>query len=178
MSFFAAPLNCRSIILETERPEIVSAIGFMPRNDDNFVWEGHLSLPWALSSISNEKLVISNLGKSSTISNSGRSELNKLQLLITNYKLLIAKGSFLITNCALVVVGLDTVLLTASMSRTAWCAAVVGSIIALFGNKVILFGSRLKDVCTWRQTISNEQLVINNSLPAAKNHCCLISLHP
>ena len=41
MSFFAAPLNCRSIILETERSEIVSAIGFVPRNDDNFVWEGH-----------------------------------------------------------------------------------------------------------------------------------------
>ena len=41
VSFFAAPLNCRSIILETERPEIVSAIGFVPRNDDNFVWPGH-----------------------------------------------------------------------------------------------------------------------------------------
>lgn len=41
VSFFAAPLSCRSIILETERPEVVSAIGFMPRNDDNFVWEGH-----------------------------------------------------------------------------------------------------------------------------------------
>jgi len=142
----------------------------MPRNDDNFVWEGHLSLPWALSSISNEKLVISNLGKSSTISNSGRSELNKLQLLITNYKLLIVR--VLITNCALIeawiVVWLDAVLLPASMSRTAWCAAVAGSVIALLGNKVILFGSRLKDVCTWRQTISNEQLVINNSLPATK----------
>lgn len=78
----------------------------------------------------------------------------------------------LITNCALIeawiVVGLDAVLLPASMSRTAWCAAVVGSVIALLGNKVILFGSRLKDVCTWRQTISNEQLVINNSLPATK----------
>ena len=58
----------------------------------------------------------------------------------------------LITNCALIeawiVVGLDAVLLPASMSRTAWCAAVVGSVIALFGSKVILFGSRLKDVCT------------------------------
>ena len=100
-----------------------------------------LSLPWALRSISNCQFGISNLGKSSTI-----------------------------TNCQLIlswiVVGLDAVLLPASMSRTAWCAAVVGGIVALLGNKVILFGSRLKDVCTWRQTISNEQLVINNSLSA------------
>jgi len=87
-----------------------------------------LSLPWALytisncqsSTISNEQLVISNLGKSSTISNeklvisnSGKSELNKLQLLITNYKLLIVR--VLITNCALIVVGLDAVLLPASI---------------------------------------------------------------
>ena len=90
-----------------------------------------LSLPWALrlisncqsSAISNEQLVISNLGKSSAI-----------------------------TNCQLIlswiVVGLDAVLLPASMSRTAWCAAVAGGIVALLGNKVILFGSRLKDVCT------------------------------
>ena len=82
-----------------------------------------LSLPWALYTISNEQLVISNFFKSSTI-----------------------------TNCQLIlswiVVGLDAVLLPASMSRTAWCAAVVGSVIALLGNKVILFGSRLKDVCT------------------------------
>ena len=91
-----------------------------------------LSLPWALYSISNEQLVISNFYKSSAISNSGKSST--------------------ITNCQLIlswiVVGLDAVLLPASMSRTAWCAAVVGGIVALLGNKVILFGSRLKDVCT------------------------------
>lgn len=82
-----------------------------------------LSLPWALYTISNEKLVISNFFKSSTISN--------CQLILS-----------------WIVVGLDAVLLPASMSRTAWCAAVVGSVIALFGSKVILFGRSLKDVCT------------------------------
>ena len=101
-----------------------------------------LSLPWALYTISNEKLVIPK-----TISNE--------QLVISNLwdpvhnKL---NYSLLITNCALIeawiVVGLDAVLLPASMSRTAWCAAVVGGIVALLGNKVILFGRRLKDVCT------------------------------
>ena len=101
-----------------------------------------LSLPWALRLISNEKLVIPK-----TISNE--------QLVISNLwdpvhnKL---NYSLLITNCALIeawiVVWLDAVLLPASMSRTAWCAAVAGSVIALLGNKVILFGSRLKDVCT------------------------------
>ena len=113
-----------------------------------------LSLPWALSSISNEKFVIPKTisNEQLIISNLWDPVHNKLnwKLLITNYKLLIVR--VLITNCALIeawiVVGLDAVLLPASMSRTAWCSAVVGSVIALLGNKVILFGSRLKDVCT------------------------------
>ena len=77
-----------------------------------------LSLPLALNSINNEQLVISNFYKSSAISNSGKSST--------------------ITNCQLIlswiVVGLNAVLLPASMSRTAWCAAVVGSVIAIFGG--------------------------------------------
>ena len=136
-----------------------------------------LSLPWALRLISNCQFVISNLGKSSTISNEQLviSNLwdpvhNKLnwKLLITNYKLLIVR--VLITNCALIeawiVVGLDAVLLPASMSRTAWCAAVVGSVIALFGSKVILFGSRLKDVCTKKSLLPHRPspLTLHSSL--------------
>ena len=113
-----------------------------------------LSLPWALRLISNCQLVIPKTisNEQLVISNLWDPVHNKLnwKLLITNYKLLIVR--VLITNCALIeawiVVGLDAVLLPASMSRTAWCAAVVGSVIALFGSKVILFGSRLKDVCT------------------------------
>ena len=113
-----------------------------------------LSLPWALRLISNEQLVIPKTisNEQLVISNLWDPVHNKLnwKLLITNYKLLIVR--VLITNCALIeawiVVGLDAVLLPASMSRTAWCAAVAGGIVALLGNKVILFGSRLKDVCT------------------------------
>ncbi len=100
-----------------------------------------LSLPWALSSISNEKLVISNLGESSAITNS--------QLILS-----------------WIVVGLDAVLLPASMSRTAWYAAVTGSVIALFGSKVILFGSRLKDVCTKKSLLPHRpsSLTLHSSL--------------
>ena len=126
-----------------------------------------LSLPWALSSISNEKLVIPKTisNEQLVISNlwdSVRNELN-CSLLTTNYKLQIA-------NCQLIlswiVVGLDAVLLPASMSRTAWCAAVAGGIVALLGNKVILFGSRLKDVCTKKSLLPHRPspLTLHSSL--------------
>ena len=64
-------------------------------------------------------------------------------------------------SLAWVVIVLDAVLLPASMSRTAWCAAVAGSVVALFGNKVMLFGRRLKEVCTWRRG--------GNTIPLTKN---------
>ena len=126
-----------------------------------------LSLPWALRSISNEKLVIPKTisNEQLVISNlwdSVRNELN-CSLLTTNYKLQIA-------NCQLIlswiVVGLDAVLLPASMSRTAWCAAVAGGIVALLGNKVILFGSRLKDVCTKKSLLPHRPspLTLHSSL--------------
>ncbi len=91
-----------------------------------------LSLPWALYTISNEKLVISNFFKSSTISN--------CQLILS-----------------WIVVGLDAVLLPASMSRTAWCAAVAGGIVALLGNKVILLGKSARNKL-------NSSLLITNCL--------------
>lgn len=39
LSFFSAPLNCRSIILQLDAPSIIEGIGFIPRNNDNFVWQ-------------------------------------------------------------------------------------------------------------------------------------------
>lgn len=42
VSFFVAPDSCRSITLRLDEPAEVSAIGFVPRNNDNFVWPGHL----------------------------------------------------------------------------------------------------------------------------------------
>lgn len=40
VSFFAAPLDCRSITLEADHPEEITAVCVMPRNDDNFVTKG------------------------------------------------------------------------------------------------------------------------------------------
>ena len=39
-SFFFAPLECRTIELSLDTVSKVEAIGFVPRNNDNFVWPG------------------------------------------------------------------------------------------------------------------------------------------
>lgn len=40
LSFFTAPKGCQSITLRLDNKSVVSAIGFVPRNNDNFIWQG------------------------------------------------------------------------------------------------------------------------------------------
>lgn len=40
LSFFSAPKGCRSIVLQLDQPAVVSAVGLVPRNNDNFIWPG------------------------------------------------------------------------------------------------------------------------------------------
>lgn len=41
LSFFVAPKECRSIVLQLDQDTVVEAVGIIPRNNDNFVWPDH-----------------------------------------------------------------------------------------------------------------------------------------
>ncbi len=134
-----------------------------------------LSLPWALYTISNEQLVISNFYKSLKIGNSGKSSA------ISNCQLFQGTavsprpphaneiGNFILVSLAWIVICIDSVLLPASMSRTAWCAAVVGSVVALFGN-------RLKDVCRRRPGGNATPPTKNSPLPLYSSLLVIIAI--